>query len=167
MHADSYSWLANYLLGLGRFNEAAAVNHEAIELQPAAVTYHGQLAVIEILRGDVQAALAAVSRESSAPPQEIVLALARQISPDRAAADAALKHLIDQYAELAPYQLPRFTRCAATQRICSRGWTEPGPTAIRQSTICSSTRSSCATSMTRTSPRFAARWACPRALVRR
>ena len=106
LYAGWYYYQASYLSGLSRLDEAAAASHKAIELQPEAVSYHAQLAIIEIQRGNAQAALAAAQAEpANGGWQEIALALARQIGPDRAAADAALKHLIDKYADAAPYQI--------------------------------------------------------------
>ncbi len=106
LHPNRYQWLSIYLCGLGRLDEAIAASHQAIEMRPAAVAYHERLAIIEILRGDAQAALAAAQAEpASGGWQEIALALARQIGPDRAAADAALKHLIEKDADDAPYQI--------------------------------------------------------------
>ena len=51
------------------------------------------------------AALAAAQQEPDGDWQDIALALARQIGPDRSAADAALKTLIDKWAGAAPYQI--------------------------------------------------------------
>ncbi len=105
LSANKYTWQAYYLSGLGRLDEAAAAVHKAIALQPAAESHHQQLAVIEIQRGDAQAALAAAQEEPAGAFQDVALALARQIGPDHAAADAALKHVIDKHADLAPYQI--------------------------------------------------------------
>jgi TolB-like protein/Tfp pilus assembly protein PilF len=105
LHVNWYHWLATYLWGLGRLDEAAAASRKAIELQPAAVTYHARLATIEIERGDAQAALAAAQAEPPGGWQEIAVTLARQIGPDRAAADAALEHLIETQPDDAPYQI--------------------------------------------------------------
>ena len=105
LRAIWYNLLSVYLSGLWRLDEAAAASHKAIELQPAAVAYHEQLALIEIQRGDAQAALVAALQEPPGAWQDVALALARQIGPDRAAADAALKHLIDKWANAAPYQI--------------------------------------------------------------
>ncbi len=55
---------------------------------------------------DAEAALAAAEAEpASGGWQEVALALARQIGSDRAAADAALKHLIETQPDDAPYQI--------------------------------------------------------------
>ena len=106
LHPNRYQWLSIYLCGLGRLDEAVAASHKAIEMQPASVAFHERVAIIEILRGDAQAALAAAQAEpASGGWQETALALARQIGPDRAAADAALKHLIKTQPDDAPYQI--------------------------------------------------------------
>ncbi|MEO7067528.1 MAG: hypothetical protein ABI114_11510 [Rhodanobacter sp.] len=106
LHANWYNWMAYYLSGLGRFDEAAAAARKAIELQPTAAGFHEQLAVVETLLGNAKAALAAAQAEPAKGGwQEIALAFARQIGPDHAAADVALKRLIDKYTDGAPYQI--------------------------------------------------------------
>jgi TolB-like protein len=106
LDADWYHWLAHYLSGLDRLDEAVAASRKAIELQPAATSYHEWLTVIEVLRGNAEAALAAAQAEpASGGWQGVALAMARQIEPDRAAADAALKDLIDTRASEASFQI--------------------------------------------------------------
>jgi TolB-like protein/Flp pilus assembly protein TadD len=105
LRANWYNWLAIYLSGLNRLDEAERAVRRAIELQPGAVSFHENLTIIEIQRGNAQAALAAAQQEPSGVWQDIALALARQIGADRSAADAALKTLIDKDARFAPYQI--------------------------------------------------------------
>jgi TolB-like protein/Flp pilus assembly protein TadD len=105
LRANWYNWLATYLIGLNRLDEAERAIRRAIELQPGAAMYHGQLAIIEIQRGNAQAALAAAQQEPDKDWRDIALALARQVGGDRSAADAALKTLIDKQAGAAPYQI--------------------------------------------------------------
>jgi TolB-like protein/Tfp pilus assembly protein PilF len=106
LNAAWYHWLAHYLSGLDRLDEAAAASHKAIELQPAATSYHEWLTVIEVLRGNAKAALAAAQAEPASDGwQGVALALARQIGPDHAAANAALKYLIDTRASDASFQI--------------------------------------------------------------
>jgi Flp pilus assembly protein TadD len=88
LRANWYNWLAVYLSGLNRLDEAERAIRRAIELQPGAVSYHFTLAIIEIQRDHAQAALAAAQQEPAGPWQEMALALARQIGGDRSAADA-------------------------------------------------------------------------------
>jgi len=105
LRASYYNWLAMYLSGLNRLDEAERAIRRAIELQPGAATYHNTLAVIEIQRGNTQAALAAAQAEAPGPWQDVALALARQIGTDRSAADAALKTLVEKWAGAAPFQI--------------------------------------------------------------
>jgi len=105
LRANWYNWLAAYLCGLNRLDEAERAIRRGIELQPVAVSYHYTLAIIEIQRGDAPAALAAAQQEPPGVWQDSALALARQIGSDRSAADAALKTLIDKDAGLSAYQI--------------------------------------------------------------
>ncbi len=104
-HANWYQWLGIYLRALGRLDDAAQAANTAIALQPSAAAYHYQLAVVEILRGDAKAALAAAQKETDPGWRRIALALATQIGPDAKAADDALRTLIAQDAGGAPYQI--------------------------------------------------------------
>ncbi|MBS0431456.1 MAG: hypothetical protein JSS21_03470, partial [Proteobacteria bacterium] len=67
--------------------------------------YHEQLALLEIQRGDATAALTAARQENSGVWRREAVALASQIGADYAAADAALKDLIDKDADGAAYQI--------------------------------------------------------------
>ena len=100
-----HTFLALYLSALGRQDEARQAALKAIAVQPGATAFHQQLALIEILRGDAKAALAAAQQEPSGSWQAIALALARQIGGDSAAADGALKKVIDEYGDLSSYQI--------------------------------------------------------------
>ena len=100
-----HGFLALYLSALDRQDEARQAVLKAITLQPTAAAFHQQLALIEILRGDSKAALAAAEQEPSGSWQGIALALAQQIGGDSAAADGALKKVIEEYADLVAYQV--------------------------------------------------------------
>jgi len=105
LQGHSYSWLANYLSGLHRLDEAERAIRRAIELQPTAAAYHERLAIIEVQRGHAQAALAAARDEPPGTWQDIAFAIARQIGGDRSAADAALRSLIDKNSASSAYQI--------------------------------------------------------------
>lgn len=105
LRAGQYLQLARYLTAPGRLDEAEVAIRRAIELQPAASAFHAQLAIIEIVRNDPVAALAAARIEPDGPWKSAALALALQIGEDRAAADAALKLLIDEHADASGYQI--------------------------------------------------------------
>lgn len=105
LRAGAYVLLARYLSMPGHLDEAKATIDKGIELQPQAASLHEQLAIIEILRGDTAAALAAAQQEPSGAWRNAALALARQIGTDRSAADLALKTLIDADADTSAYQI--------------------------------------------------------------
>jgi TolB-like protein/Flp pilus assembly protein TadD len=105
LRAIVYNWLGTYYLGINRLDEAERATRRAIELQPAAQSFHVQLAIIEIKRGHAQLALAAAQQEPPGTWNDVALALAQQIGPDPSAADAALRTLIDKSGSLAPYQI--------------------------------------------------------------
>jgi len=99
-----YSWLSMNLAASGQLEEAKRAIETAITLQPGAVRNRERLTIIDILRGDPKAALAAAQSELS-PWHDIAVALATQGGTDRAAADAALSKLIAIYSDGAPYQI--------------------------------------------------------------
>ncbi len=96
LRAAWYSWFAIYLSALNRLDEAERAVRKGIELQSAAPFYRFVLTMIEVQRGDAQAALAAAQQEPSGSWRDAALALARQIGSDRSAADAALSTLIKE-----------------------------------------------------------------------
>jgi TolB-like protein/Tfp pilus assembly protein PilF len=106
LSAESYYYLANYFSALNRLDEAERAIRRAIELQPAAPNYHLELAVIEVQRGNAQAALDAAQQEvGDNVHKDYALALARQIGSDRAAADAALHTMIGKHASSSAYAI--------------------------------------------------------------
>jgi TolB-like protein/Flp pilus assembly protein TadD len=105
LRAQFYADLASYQILLGHLPEAEQAMRKAVKLDPAGFNYYQVLSFISILRGDTKSALAEARQESRQPYRDLNVALAMQVSPDRAAADAALKMLIDKYATIAAYQV--------------------------------------------------------------
>ncbi len=105
LSARWHGWLASYLTATGELEEARRTATKAIELQPLAVSFHYTLTIVEIMRDDPAAAIAAAEGEPPGIWQKDAIALARQVGADRAAADAALKVLLDAEFELDPYQI--------------------------------------------------------------
>jgi len=105
LRANWYPWLAIYLSGLNRLDEAERAVRRAIDLQPGAAWYHQVLTMIEVQRGNAQAALAAAQQEPPGGWQDVAFALARQIGGDQSAADATLRTLIEKDARLVAYQI--------------------------------------------------------------
>jgi serine/threonine-protein kinase len=102
---DWYYNLANYHSALSHLDEAERAIRRAIELQPAAPIFHVTLVIIEIKRGNADAALAAAQQEPPGSWQDIALALARQIGTERSLADAALRTVIDRDTGTSAYQI--------------------------------------------------------------
>jgi TolB-like protein/Flp pilus assembly protein TadD len=100
-----YKWLALYLSGLHRFDQAAETMSIAAALEPGTNEYSGDVAFIAVLRGDAPAALAAAQQALPGFYQNSALALARQIGGDRTAADEALKALIETNADDGSYEI--------------------------------------------------------------
>ncbi|HKV65586.1 MAG TPA: hypothetical protein VJN66_04315 [Rhodanobacteraceae bacterium] len=103
--AGGYFGLSVYLTALGRLDDARQAIEKTIALQSQGVANYEQLATIDILSGDARAALAAAKQESPGPWHDIAMALALQVGPDRAVADAALNTLVTKYADTGPYQI--------------------------------------------------------------
>jgi TolB-like protein/Tfp pilus assembly protein PilF len=105
LRAIWHNWLAVYLLGLNRPDEAERAIRRALALQPGAESFYNLLSNIEVKRGNAPAALAAAEQERPGIWQDVALAIARQIGTDRSLADAALKKLIDKDGSAAPFQV--------------------------------------------------------------
>ena len=77
----------------------------SIDLQPGGAGRWETMTLIQIQRGDAKAALATARREPPGVWRDIAETLALQIGPDPAAAEVALKELIDNHGGIAPYQI--------------------------------------------------------------
>lgn len=98
-------WLAGYLIPLGSLDNAEQAIGKAIEIKPDWQFNHYMLTVSKVLRKDAAGAQKAAKSEPAGPWQDFALALAAQIGPDRAAADAILKDSIDKYASGWAFQI--------------------------------------------------------------
>ena len=131
LRANWYNWLALYLSGLDRLDEAERTIRRAIDLQRTAAFYTKTLTIIEIQRGNAQAALAAAQQEPPGPWQDTALAYARQVGGDRSAADGALRAFIDKYAAMGAYQVAQLyalrNDAAATFEWLDRAWSNRDP----------------------------------------
>ncbi len=92
--ATAWHWLGHYLFGVGRLDQAEQATRRQIELASRGGGGYQQLAVIEVLRGNAGSAMRWARQEPSPGWRRFAVALAAQIGPDRAAADAALQDLI-------------------------------------------------------------------------
>ena len=98
VNAYVYRALAWYLMSMGRLDEAEQAIAKAIEIEPAAIYNHYMQAMAKVMRKDPAGAQKAADAEPPGPWQDFALALAAQIGPDRAAAEATLQATIDNYA---------------------------------------------------------------------
>ena len=105
LNAGKHHVLATYLMALGRFDEATQALQDAIRLQPSAMGNREQLAIIEILRGNAEAAVRYAMQEPAGDWRDAALARARQIGPDPDLANAALQALVERQADKAAYQI--------------------------------------------------------------
>ncbi len=105
LYTVNYFEYAELLMATGRLDEATKYLRIAEGLSQATSSPPYQLMYVAIVRGNVKTAQDVARDGPSAPWREMNLAIATQISPDRAAADAALaKVLADQvWAKTSPY----------------------------------------------------------------
>ncbi|MGA9335132.1 MAG: tetratricopeptide repeat protein [Rudaea sp.] len=105
LNAGAHESLALLLWAAGQGETAEAALRRAIELAPQDSRMHANLALIRAQRGETAAALAAARSEPPGFWHDFAIAIALQVGDDRQAADAALKHLIDDYADNGAYQI--------------------------------------------------------------
>jgi TolB-like protein/Flp pilus assembly protein TadD len=135
LSAKGFGYLAMFLSGLNRVDEAEHAIRRAIELQPGATSYYVWLTHIQIQRGNAQAALAAAQQsDPDERPAEVTLAL--QIGIDRNAADAALRTFIAKHGSDSAYDVAQIyalrNDANATFAWLDRAWSnhDPGITYI-------------------------------------
>ncbi len=105
MRAVSYMLLSRFLAALGRFDESEQAIRKALALQPASGIFDASLTINDVYRGDASAALADAQRALPGLWQDFALAMARQFGSDQAAADAALKLVVDKHADGMAFQI--------------------------------------------------------------
>ncbi|MBS0212764.1 MAG: tetratricopeptide repeat protein [Proteobacteria bacterium] len=105
LNAVMHQVLAVMLAAQGRMDEAKAQADTAVELQPGSDTYRVMQADVAAWRGDFSAALAIAQALPQGLWRDDAMAVALQLGRDRAAADAALKTMIDRHANGASYQI--------------------------------------------------------------
>ncbi len=101
---------AMYNLGLtylsaGRWEEAIGQFRAVLRLAPDYLGVHSFIATAELLRGDVEAALAAVQLEPSEAYRLIGLVMVHHSLGDSVASDAALAELAEKYADQWAYNI--------------------------------------------------------------
>jgi serine/threonine-protein kinase len=97
--------LASDLTSLGRYDEAEAIARRAVELQPASAQIHFLIARIHLGRGKPDDALREAQLEPAAIYRRTAIALAQAARGDHAAADEALRELIEHHANDNPFRV--------------------------------------------------------------
>jgi serine/threonine-protein kinase len=100
-----WSWLAWHLAALGQYDEAENASRQAVALLPGSPFIVASRVLIEVQRGEVESARAAANGIAPNIWRDIAVAFSLQGGADPAAADAALKALIDQSADGSAYQI--------------------------------------------------------------
>jgi len=101
----AWSWLAWELAAVGQLEEAEQAARKAVAFVPASSFIAAGLVIIQIERGETAAALTSAQQIPADIWRDIALAFATQGGDDRAAADAALKNLIEKSADGSAYQI--------------------------------------------------------------
>ena len=101
----AWSWLAWGLAAVGQLEEAEQAARKAVAFVPGSPFIAAGLVIIQIQRGETGAAL--ISAQQIRPDiwRDIALTFATQGGDDHAAADAALKSLIEKSADGSAYQI--------------------------------------------------------------
>ena len=103
--SSTWHWLGWTLAAVGQFEEAEQAAHQAVALAPASSFIAAGLVIIQIQRGETDAALTGARQIPPDVWRDIALAFATQGSNDRTAADEAVKHLIETSADGSAYQI--------------------------------------------------------------
>jgi serine/threonine-protein kinase len=93
------------LTTLGQYKEAEALARKALELQPSASQIHYLISRIYLMRGEGDAALQEAQLEPGSNYRLTGIALAQFARHDQAAADDALRMLIEQHAADNPFRI--------------------------------------------------------------
>ena len=101
----AWSWLGWELAAVGQLEEAEQAARKAVAFVPGSPFIAAGLVIIQIQRGETGAAL--ISAQQIRPDiwRDIALTFATQGGDDHAAADAALKSLIEKSADGSAYQI--------------------------------------------------------------
>ncbi|MBS0583922.1 MAG: tetratricopeptide repeat protein [Proteobacteria bacterium] len=97
LSAPTHSRLAGVLMSTGRWDEAQAAIRKSLEIQPDSWFGRRDATNLAIMRGDAATAAREAEAIAPGPVRDGTLALARQIAPDRAAADAALREFTNAH----------------------------------------------------------------------
>jgi TolB-like protein/Tfp pilus assembly protein PilF len=101
----AWGWLGWDLAAVGQLEEAEQAARQAVAFVPGSPFVAAGLVIIQIQRGETGAALTTAQQIPTGIWRDIALAFATQGDDDRAAADAAVKVLIEKSADGSAYQI--------------------------------------------------------------
>jgi len=104
-NGGAWGWLGWDLAAVGHLEEAEQAARQAVAVVPGSPFIAAGLVIIQIQRGENAAALSTAQKISPDIWRDIALAFALQGGNDRAAADAALKNLVEKSADGSAYQI--------------------------------------------------------------
>jgi serine/threonine-protein kinase len=104
-YGGAWNWLGWYLAAIGQFEEAAQAASRAVAFVPGSPFIAAGHVIIQIQSGETGAALRSAQQIPPDIWRDIALALAAQGGSDRAAADEAVKRLIEISADGSAYQI--------------------------------------------------------------
>ena len=104
-NGSAWGWLGWELAAVGQLEEAEQAARKAVELVPGSPFIAAGLVIIQIERGETGSALISAQQIRLDIWRDIALAFATQGGNDRAAADAAVKSLIEKSADGSAYQI--------------------------------------------------------------
>ncbi len=97
--------LGLFYLWAGRLDESIASYRTTLSLSPGRIGAKHNIAVALLLKGEPEAALAAIQQESSELWRTVGLSMAYHVLGQAAESDAALAELIDKYRQEAAYNI--------------------------------------------------------------
>jgi TolB-like protein/Tfp pilus assembly protein PilF len=92
-------------VGRGRYSEAKEIFRKTLEVQPSAARVHAQFVALDLQQNNLQAALDDARAEAEGFWRDFAVALALQAGDDRAAADSALRGLLEKYGKVGGFQI--------------------------------------------------------------
>jgi len=104
-NGGAWGWLGWELAAVGQLEEAEQAARKALGFVPGSPFIAAGLVIIQIQRGETAAALISAQQIQPGIWRDIALAFATQGGDDRAAADAAVKSLIEKSADGSAYQI--------------------------------------------------------------
>jgi TolB-like protein/Flp pilus assembly protein TadD len=96
--------LGRLATGAGRYQEAEKMFRKALQIQPGVARAHAFLATLDVVRTDPAAATKEAEQEPDGFWRDYAIALAKQVQPDKAAAEGAVKSFCEKYANGGAFQ---------------------------------------------------------------